>query len=86
MESDSMGKKALESIPENSDEDPFDEWGDGKNPDCFGSYKGTIDCGSCRYREECLEISKDILRGKTQKIRYGGKYKGRGKERKRDVF
>lgn len=68
------------------DKEPDDTWGDSEKPDCYGSYKGRLDCGSCPYNNDCSDTSKDILRGKTQKIRYDGKYKTRGKEIKRDVF
>jgi hypothetical protein len=66
--------------------DPSDDWGDGAKPNCFGSYKGRADCSSCNYRKDCSGTSKDILRNKTQKRRYGGKYKGRGKEIVRDIY
>lgn len=62
-----------------------DEWGDGDKPNCFGGYKGTSDCSSCAYQEDCSGTSKVILR-KTQQKRCGGKYKARGKEKERDVF
>lgn len=61
-------------------------WGDSDKPNCYGSYKGRTDCSSCPFKEECSEINKDILRRKTQKIRYVSKYKGRGKEIKRDFY
>lgn len=67
------------------DKKPCDDWGDGDKPNCFGSYKGKADCGSCGYRKECSGISKDLLKGKIQK-RHGGKYKSRGKEIERDIY
>jgi uncharacterized membrane protein len=70
----------------NNKEPSDDEWEDGEKPNCFGSYKGKVDCSSCGFREQCSGTNKVILRGKTQKRRYGGKYKGRGKEIERDVF
>jgi hypothetical protein len=64
-----------------------DFWGEvEEKPPCFGSYKGRADCGICFYRKECSGTSKAILRNKTQKRRYGGKYKARGKEIERDIF
>lgn len=66
------------------------EWSDDSTePNCFGSFKGTVDCEECPFRENCNRTSKEIRsqsfrRGK--KIRLEGKYKGRGRYKPRNLY
>lgn len=68
---------------ENSE--PYDEWGEGDKPTCFGAYKGRSDCMDCPYFSECSKTSVQLRKGK-HKIRVSGKYKSRGKEIAKEDF
>jgi len=49
---------------------------------CFGEYGKFEKCEMCKLREQCKEVTTDLQEGLY--YRYKGKYKGRGKRRKRD--
>jgi len=49
---------------------------------CFGEYGKYKRCENCSLREQCERITRELQEGLY--YRYKGKYKGRGKYRKRD--
>ena len=58
-------------------------------PICFGSYLGAEDCDDCSYSDDCRSSSSNLeqeffRRGKH--VRLGGKYKGRGKYKPKDLY
>lgn len=65
--------------------EPYDEWGGGDKPNCFGAYKGRSDCIDCPYNRECSKTAVQLRKGK-HKIRISGKYKSRGKEIAQEDF
>jgi len=50
---------------------------------CFGEYSSTSKCLNCSLRYRCKRFTEAE---RVVAIRYKGKYKGRGKERKRDKY
>ena len=53
---------------------------------CFGEYNhSTLTCNECPHRLECAKEQVKLLK-RQKSIRYGGKYKGRGKEKKRSII
>jgi len=54
----------------------------GKRPYCLGTYMDDEQCEECPYILDCKELT-DKCTG--EKVRSTGKYKGKGKERRRDI-
>jgi len=51
--------------------------------ECFGNYGVYSRCEKCRFRQVCKRFT---FNEKETSIRNGGKYKGRGKERRRPKY
>lgn len=51
--------------------------------DCFGEYGRTPYCKDCPVAKRCKRFTDAE---KEVSLRYGGKYKGRGKEKRRDRY
>jgi len=52
--------------------------------DCFGEAGKHEKCQTCGRRRACEKFTKQT--GKTTHLRQGGKYKGRGKNLKREIY
>lgn len=51
---------------------------------CWGEYRKHTECRHCTLRERCRRFQAAVERGTS--LRYRGKYKGRGKEKRRDKY
>lgn len=50
---------------------------------CFGEFNKHEECANCFLREKCKRFTNAE---RQVSIRYKGKYKGRGKERRKDKY
>lgn len=53
------------------------------NGECFGEFGKYSECTSCPFKRQCKRFTESE---KTQSIRITGKYKARGKEKKKDRY